>query len=260
MGVLNIVKAFLYPAAALGFGAVGFALHRWQLATCFDESGLFTFGPAAIALIILTVLAVAVLLCMGVAHRWPPQDLPAILSQHHRAASLLRLTALPYLAAAGLLAWQIQNGSSTVSSVVTAVSTILPPLLVALYLLSAVSALVFPSWTGRGITALSPLVLFLTNCATLIYVYQLHDNDPVQMAYAWMILAGIVSLLAWLYTCSLAYHQPPKCKKALVWSMLAVALCLTNLADTSHWFVISVMLAQVWWFSIQTYLIAKTCR
>lgn len=255
------MKSSVYPAAALSLGAVGFGLRKWQLATCFDAYGLSTFGPASISLIILTVAAVAVLLYLGCSHRWRPQKLESLFSQHTQGtASLLRLAALPYLAAAALLALQIQDGTFHSSAVFTAARTVLPTLLVVLSLLSAISACLLPAWSGKGITVLSPLLLFLTSCATLIHSYQLHDNDPVQMAYAWMIFSGVASLMAWLYTCSLAYSDKPKCKEAITWSMLAVSLCLINLADSAHLFMIPMMLAQIWWFSIQTYLIAENCK
>lgn len=250
-----------YPATALALGAVGFGLRKWQLATCFDEDGLAAFGPASIALIVLTIAAALISLYFGFSRRWRPRKLTSLLSGHSQGiSSLLRWASLPYLAAALLLALQIQDGSYHVSAVFTAAGAVLPSLLVVLALLSAISAYVFTSWNGKGITVLSPLLLFLTSCGMLIHTYQLHDNDPVQMAYAWMILSGIASLMAWLYTCSLAYNRDPKYKESMTWSMLTVTLSFINMADTAHPFMIPLMLAQVWWFSIQSYLIAEKCR
>ena len=253
------MKSISFPIAALLCGGVGFLLHRWQLATSFDDQGLPLYGLPTMALIVGVVALVDFLAVLALRSRWDKQDLSAVLSQASPTAKIaLRLTAIPYLAAALMLVLHLQNQGYTSSSVLEAANIVLPILLVFCSLLCALCVLFLPDWTGKGLVALTPAVPCLTACLWLIHSYHSHANDPVLLHYVWLVLAAMASMLAWRYTCSLAFSKP-RSTWALLWSMVTVALCLTAMADPAAGYHLPFLLAQVWWFTWQTWLIAQRC-
>lgn len=253
------MKSISYPIVALLCGGVGFLLHRWQLATSFDDQGLPLYGIPTLALIVGVVALVDLVAVLVLRSPWDKHNLSDVLSQASPLTRIaLRLTALPYLAAALMLVQQLQTQGYTSSSVLEAANILLPMLLIVCALLCALCMLVLPNWTSTGATTLTPVVPCLTTCVWLIHSYHIHANDPVLLHYVWLVLAAMASMLAWRYTCSLAFSKP-RSRWALLWSMVAVVLCLTAMADHSAGYHIPFLLAQVWWFTWQTWLIAQRC-
>lgn len=254
------MKHIFYPAAALSMGIIGFGLRKWQLAACFDEAGLPVRGPALTGLMILTVAAVLAALALSLSQNWSSKPLPEFFAADRSKSFLLRLTALPYLMVVAALVTQPEEATMASSAVFSTANVLLPKATLLLALLAAAGIGILPGWTDsrqQGIIPLGAVPVLLCDGVLLIHFYQLHANDPVVLHFAWMSVAGIASMAAWLFLCSMGYSQKPKTRAAVFFAFLAVVLCTISLADNVHLFLTPFYIAQIWWFSIQLTMMAE---
>lgn len=230
---------------ALGGGAVGFGLRKWQLATGF-EPGTGLAVPGAPSALALAAWAVIVALAV-VALCWPIQDQMA----WDRAFSAGRqstvmVTALVLAAALLLVAGVIEamdlpavmaaQAALTVSEspIARGASLALPPLRIFLSIASA-PCLFF--WGEsiynvgeKGKENLGLLVVCLLYCVWLISDYQRRAADPVIWDYVYEVLAIVFTLMGLYYISGYSF-QIGKPRRTLFFCLMGSFFSLVNLAD-----------------------------
>ncbi|MCD8146493.1 MAG: hypothetical protein LUD84_04340 [Clostridiales bacterium] len=233
------MRNYLYPCLGLLLGGAGCALRRWQLTTCFDENGLPVDGTATTLLIALAVAAAVCFLLLAQTRRTAVRDWASVFGLGPRP-ELLFGGALYLAAGAAYLLWARQTEPA--SSVFQAINVVLPVVLGAALFLSGVSVcLLARRGTVEPLAAMAP---GFCSCFWLIEIYHTNANNPVVQVFVWQLLAAVASVAAWYYLAGFSLGIG-KGRTALFWSLTAVTLCLTALADDSALFTRLLLLAQV---------------
>ena len=135
----------------------------------------------------------------------------------------------------------------------------LPILSAVLGVLSALSLLMLTrnNYWGerRGDRSLFLLLPAFGGCLWLILSYREMSNDPVVAGYAGRLLALVAVTLALYFTAALSFGKRPRPGAALYFSLLAVYLCLTALADGLELTQTLLLLAAVLWFTNQSFVL-----
>ncbi|MCD7821129.1 MAG: hypothetical protein LUG64_02840 [Clostridiales bacterium] len=233
------MRTYLYPCLGLLLGGAGCALRRWQLATCFDENGLPVPGGAADLLIALTVCGLVCFLLLALTRRTETRDGVGALGPGPRPE--LALGGALYLAAgAAYVLWTRQ--ADPASSVFQAINVVLPVLLGAALFCAGVG--VFLMARRGAVEPLAAMVPGFCSCFWLIQIYHSNANNPVVQAFVWQMLAAVASVAAWYYLAGFSLGRG-KGRSALFWSLAAVMLSFTALADEGALFTRLLLLAQV---------------
>lgn len=221
-------KEIVLPALALGLGAAGFCLRRWELGAALDAStGLMrTDCPATWLLLGLTAVAAtaSATLCLGAGERK--------LTPRERFCAPETGYILLVVCAAMLL--MAGAGAGFASYFRTSPDN---PLWLVIYGLCILSGLCF---LGLGRTAYrmeweenSPLLTFgppLWALVCLVGVYQNCSRQPVLLLYLYPLMAVVCTVLALYCAASLAMGRGVPWA-ACVFSLLGVYLSLVSLAD-----------------------------
>lgn len=219
---------------ALALGAVGAALRRWQLATCFDTLGLPIMGvatPCLIALLIGSAMLFALVLHAPNALAWRA-DKPSILLKGSAALALL----------GGVLYFAGGNGISA-ESVTFQYAVIMLPLLMAVGCVAMAAGFWLLSKRGE-LSLVGACMVGFGSCFWLINGYRDHANDPVVLGFAFLILAVAACAVTWYQFSALAVG---KCKSKLtrVLLLMSIVLCMTAAADITPLYHTSLFAAQV---------------
>lgn len=236
-------KNILPPILTVLWGAVGFALRKWQLTAGFEpDTGLPIPGaPAATALVVWSALLVLVLvlLCrdMGPARTWKraldAQGNSLFLTAVVLGAFLLLVSAG---AEAVTLSATYRTSLATLSEGETIgwTAAVMPPLRILLCAAGFPCALIW----GQQLARKSPkrreslllLELCFLFCVWLISDYQVRAADPVTQNYMYAIF-GIVCGLLGLYYISGWSFQTGKFRRTVVFCLLGAYFSLVTLAD-----------------------------
>ena len=135
----------------------------------------------------------------------------------------------------------------------------LPILSAVLGVLSALSLLMLTrnNYWGerRGDRSAFLLLPAFGGCLWLVLTYRDMSSDPVVAGYACHLLALVAVTLALYYTVALSFGKHPRPRAALYFSLLAVYLCLTALADGLELTQTLLLLAAVLWFTNQSFVL-----
>ena len=228
-------KHILLPALALGGGAVGFALRKWQLSTAFEaESGLAIPGaPAALILALWSALLAAALLFLCRGARSGPDAGSVPDGRGNRI----------FLTAGVLAAFLLLSGGVADFVAGDLALRTLPGMVLAKglsILRSVLTLLGFPCallWVralyrdpDSARESLPLLELWLTVCVWLIADYQHRAGDPIVMAYAYEMLAIAAVLMALYYLAGFVF-QTGKPFPMLWFSLMGIYFSLVTLAD-----------------------------
>lgn len=238
-------KEILLPALAVGGGAAGFFLRRWELNTAFEaDTGLHIPGaPASVVLIcILVALAVAFALLSLDRRRAAPGGYTGAFGAVGNTVWAVVMTAGALLLLCGAVLDLLGLPEVYAEAVIDAQVTHTNPFfaILARLLLGALALLSFPAvlltvkrgYRGGDEERYSGALLFpaYTCCVWLIEAYQLRASDPVVLDYIYELLAIMAAMLALYFIAGFSFGKG-KSVPASVFSALAVALSLTTMAD-----------------------------
>lgn len=232
-------KDLILPGLALGAGALGFGLRRWQLASGYDpDTQLFVSGhPAVLLLMLLTAgLALAALLLLrGIR---VPEDVflpfrcPSPVYMAMMAASALLLLGSGVL---GLLAGMDEFALWRMDPTARIITYPAALMLCALLAFAAgpSNLLVAKSaYRGELRPACSLLALF-PPLAALVWMFATHlahGTDPILMNYGFSLAAAIFLTLAH-YDTAAFFHGRPHPFRAAFCALLGIFFGLVSLAD-----------------------------
>lgn len=238
-------KAFLYPAAAIAFGEVGFFLRRWELRSAFEaDTGLPIQGaPAFWALVALSFAVAALLLFLSRGEKRPFEggyDQAFAAKGNTLYIAVMALSACLLLAAGGLTFLMLPEAYGTAQAQTNMggpnpMLSVLPKLLLAGLCVGSffcVLALGRNSYRGEGKGKYSLPLLLPGYLAAfwLITAYQSRAGDPIRQDYIYEVCAIIAVLLAAYFIAGFSFERG-KPGRTVFFSLLAVYLCLVTLAD-----------------------------
>lgn len=224
-------KEILLPALAVGGGAVGFGLRRWELATAFEpDTGLPIAGmPATWALLALTagMILVLALLCRdgygGLSGREGDHAFDA------RGNTL-------YAAAAILSAFLLLGAAAAIGAALLRRERLLftRPILAVLAVCACVCVLLIVKGRFRGPDRpkydFAQLLPAYACCVWLVCAYQARAGDPVLLDYLYELSAIIACLLGLYYAAGFSFGRGKPFQTCL-FSLLGVYCSLVTLAD-----------------------------
>ncbi len=251
-------KEILLPALAVVGGGAGFALRTWQLSAAFDETTLlFRSGaPSTMALLILLTAAAAGLLLLVLGVKAPRQGAEAFFCPETGYMTLMTAAGFLWIAA-GLLGFLEMRTQLALWRMQTGLPFPLMLLLTALLCLPAgAGALMLGKGNYRCTRpAAYPLLATLPAYALLpwlVAVYQINSRQPALMLFA-ITMVGVVCAELGLYMAACFAFDRPKPRLCIYFSLLAVVLLLTSLADRPGLFTavmsmacVLLLLAQSW--------------
>ena len=230
-------KRVLLPVLALGGGAAGFCLRKWQWLSAYDrKTELFVKGaPATVMLLVLlAVLAVGLLLCVRKADG-KGEELPPVCSEPIYMC-LMAAAAFVFMGAGVLgllegmaLLEQYRAGMAMMASYPAALL-----LCAGLNLVSGVCTLVVGKAAyrpgtapGAGLCAVIPPFSMLV---WLFATHQEHATDPILMRYGIYLAAAALLLLAH-YDVAGFYQKYRHTRRFLFCALMGTVLAITALAD-----------------------------
>lgn len=232
-------KALILPCLAVGAGALGFGLRRWQLISGYDpDTQLFAAGhPAAVLLALLTagLVLAAPLLLRGIKvpeDAAPPFRCPSPAYMAMMAASALLLLGSGVL---GLLEGMEELALWRMDPTARVITYPAAVTLCALLAFAAgPSLLLLAKGAGRGEPhpSCSLWVLF-SPVAALVWLFSVHlahSTDPILMNYGFSLAAAIFLTLAH-YDTAAFFHGRPHPFRAAFCALLGVFFGLVSLAD-----------------------------
>lgn len=227
-------KNILLPACAVGFGAAGLLMRRWELASAFEpDTGLaIPNAPATLALIALSIAFF--LLSGGVLWRMCRGLKPLPYDDAFRCGQPAFITAVVCSAALllgggllGILGY-VNRSDPRLAYALLALLAVLSGLCVVLMGRN--------NYRGEGKGRFSgPLLIpAYTWCLWLVLSYQSRAGDPIVLDYVYQLLAIICSLLG-LYFMSGFSFEKGKPFLTLWAALLAVYFSCVTLADSHDW-------------------------
>ena len=236
-------KNILPPILAVAWGAVGFGLRRWQLATGFEPgTGLPISGaPAATALLVWSLLLIPVLILLcGQMEDAPPWEESLNATGNSLFLTAVVTGAFLLLVSAGAEAITLSATYRTSLLSIAGEATLgwtaaaMPPLRILLCAAGFPCAL---AW-GQRLARKSPkrreslvlLELCLLFCVWLISDYQVRAADPVTQDYLYAIFAIVCGLLGLYYIAGWSF-QTGKPRRTVVFCLLGTYFSLVTLAD-----------------------------
>ena len=269
-------KDIVIPLVPLLAGVAGFVLRRRELATGFEpDTGLAVPGcPAALALAALTAAVALALIVLARGRLRPFRGYDDAMLTHDpgmramgNAAAFLVLMAsaweLQEFVFTGWPAVSEQAAAARLSGGNAAVVLLsglgLPLVSVVMGLAAALSLLMLTrnNYWGerRGERSAFLLLPAFGSCLWLILTYRDMSSDPVVAGYACHLLALVAVTLALYYTVALSFGKHPRPRAALYFSLLAVYLCLTALADGLELTQTLLLLSAVLWLTGQSFVL-----
>ena len=239
------------PLAAVGFGAAGFFLRRWQLETAFEEvSGLLIPGkPATIALVAMLIAAAAICIAIGFAalSKNIPSGYLTNLAAPHAAVSGLDFLAGGLLVAAG--AWEIGRFVALVRDWAMFTLSDLPAvvagaagefgvirLVLSVCLIPTGICMILVGMLGNqrdeGKGRFRSILLAPGYCACvwLVAAYQKHTTNPNIMEYLFLLL-GIVCVIFAAYAAASFSFEKPRPILCAVSGTMGIVLLAVSAAD-----------------------------
>lgn len=220
-----MIKKQYYPGLAVVLGALGFFLRRWQLSSCFDEKDLPIPGLAVPLLAALTVGSALLFLVLVFPFKGEKSWTGAL---GEAPLPLLKLGALGCLLAAA--SYIAEHGLKDFSSSVFQYTNVLLPVLLLLGAFGAAIGCWHLSNSGHPQPAIAMLPGFCS-CFWVVNAYHTYANDPVVLDFAWFLLAVAASTLAWYEIAAFPLDRGCS-RRALFFSLMAIMLCLSCLADS----------------------------
>lgn len=239
------MKKYLYPGTAVLLGAAGAGLRRWQLHVCFEEDGLPVPGLATDLLMALSIGAAALFLLLVFPLKSQKKGWDAAFGTDR--CDWLKLSSLGYLLAGiAFLIWRKE--AQDPSAVFQFANLALPVMLGSFLFASALAAWLLSQ--GGKVEPLAAMIPGFCSCFWLVNIYHIHANDPVYLDFAWYLLAGGASVMAWYEMAGFALKQG-KIRLTLYWSMLAVTLSMICWADQTEIYTWLMMVTQALFFTVQ---------
>ncbi len=238
-------KAFLYPAAAIACGEVGFFLRRWERGSAFEaETGLpIPWAPAFLTLLAFSLAVAAVFFFLSRGRTLPFEggyDRAFAAKGNTLYLAGMAASALLLLVGGALLFWglpeeyALARAQAGLSGVNPLLSLLPKMLLAALATGSSFCVLALGRsgyrGAGRGKYNLSLLLPGYLAAFWLISTYQARAGDPIRRDYIYEIFSIIAVLLATYFISNFSFEKG-RPGRTLFFSLLAVYLCLTTLAD-----------------------------
>lgn len=229
-------KDICLPLLALAGGGGGFALRYWQLNTAFDrETMLFVPGSAATYALLALLAAVAVLLALLVWGGTAPQDYP----QAYYCPSSLYMTLMTagcflLFGSAGLGVLEFRDQLALWSSGVGYPFPAMALLSAVLCVPAGAAALLLGKGNYRGtLPGYHPILTCLLAYGVLPWIvalYQANSRQPEIMLFGITVLGTVCAGLGFYAAACFAFGRP-RMRMGLFFSLMAVVLLLTSLAD-----------------------------
>lgn len=245
-------KDICLPLLALGGGAGGFLLRRWQLASAYQpETGLFTRGaPSTLALLgLIALLALAFALLVQGGQKAPEDFLPAFASPEAGQTAVLAAAGLLLMIAGALglrdglvqlQLWRSAPGMYQLSSPAAQLCTGL------LCFPAGMGLLLLGKMAYRGeIDSLACRLAAVPALAGVVWLFSTHlkhGTEPVLMKYGFTLSAIFLLTLAHYYTAAFLFERP-RWRRTLFFSLIGAALGITSLADGPGLFEAAALLA-----------------
>lgn len=245
--------SLLFPIFALGAGAAGFVLRRWQWTSAYDaKNELFLNGALSTYALLGLLGAVAVILLLGAFRSAPKgrgKHLPRPAFPQSGYLMGMVVGGFLFLAAGGLTLlagmdqmgyWQVNQDSTVMSypaSLLLCGGLCLPAGLGVLLTGKNAYRNEAPG-KASFIAVLPPFALLVWLFATHLQ----HSTDPVLLRYG-PFLAAVALLLVGHYDVAGLYHGNAHPRRLLFCSWMGTTLVLTSLADGLAWFQVALALA-----------------
>lgn len=234
-------KDIILPGLALGGGAAGFFLRRWQMASAYQpETELFTPNAPA-TLVLLALFALLALAFLLLIRGGPQGDSPDYLDAFRcpETGYMTVMTAAWILLCAaggfgmqggfrGLRQWRAEPALYQFSYPAAQL------LAGALCILAGFGVLYMGRMAYRGeLEDTSCRLASFPALAGLIWLFSIHlehGTEPVLMKYGFSLFAALLLTLAHYYAAGFLFKRPHR-RRALFCSLMGISLAVTALAD-----------------------------